>query len=89
MSYSSNIGKLMSSTIELEQEVNTLIENISNEFIPCPSNKQEIEHELIVASRAIGRIYSLALDNMEGYRNQKDEDEEDLKNFVDKGGKII
>ena len=75
MSYSS-IDKLMSSTIDLEQEINTLIENVSNEFIPCPNNKEEIEHELIVASRAIGRIYSLALDNMEGYRNQLQEDEE-------------
>ena len=75
MSYSS-INKLMSSTIDLEQEINTLIENVSNEFIPCPNNKEEIEHELIVASRAIGRIYSLALDNMEGYRNQAQEDAE-------------
>jgi len=75
MSYSS-INKLMSSTIDLEQEINTLIENVSNEFIPCPNNKEEIEHELIVASRAIGRIYSLALDNMEGYRNQVNEDQE-------------
>tara|TARA_B100000242_G_scaffold280221_1_gene239392 strand:- start:724 stop:957 length:234 start_codon:yes stop_codon:yes gene_type:complete len=75
MSYSS-INKLMSTTIDLEQEINTLIENVSNEFIPCPNNKEEIEHELIVASRAIGRIYSLALDNMEGYRNQLKEDEE-------------
>ena len=76
MSYSS-INKLMSSTIDLEQEINTLIENVSNEFIPCPNNKEEIEHELIVASRAIGRIYSLALDNMEGYRNQVNEDQEE------------
>ena len=75
MSYSS-IDKLMSTTIDLEQEINALIENVSNEFIPCPNNKEEIEHELIVASRAIGRIYSLALDNMEGYRNQLKEDQE-------------
>ena len=88
MSYK-QINELVSSTIDLEQEINTLIENVSNEFISCPNNKEEIEHELIVASRAIGRIYSLALDNMEGYRNQKDENEEDLKNFIDKGGKII
>ena len=88
MSYS-NIEKLVSSTIDLEQDLNDLIEGVSNDFIPCPNNKEEIEHELIVASRAIGRIYSLALDNMEGYRNQLQEDEEDLKNFVDKGGKII
>jgi len=74
MSYS-EIDKLVSSTIDLEQEINTLIENVSNEFIPCPNNKEEIEHELIVASRAIGRIYSLALDNMEGYRNQVNEDQ--------------
>jgi hypothetical protein len=76
MSYS-EIDKLVSSTIDLEQEINTLIENVSNEFISCPNNKEEIEHELIVASRAIGRIYNLALDNMEGYRNQVHEDQEE------------
>ena len=68
MSYS-EIEKLMSSTIDLEQELNNLIEGVLNDFIPCPNNKQEIEHELIVASRAISRVYSLALDNMEGYRD--------------------
>ena len=67
----------MSSMIDLEQEINNLIEGVSNDFIPCPNNKEEIEHELIVASRAIGRIYSLALDNMEGYRNQVHEDQEE------------
>ena len=67
----------MSSMIELEQEINNLIEGVSNDFIPCPNNKEEIEHELIVASRAIGRIYSLALDNMEGYSNQVHEDKEE------------
>ena len=77
MSYSSNIDQLMSSMIELEQDLNNLIEGVSNDFIPCPSNKEEIEHELIVASRAISRVYSLALDNMEGYRNQVHEDQEE------------
>lgn len=77
MSYSSNIDLLMSSMIELEQDLNYLIECVSNDFIPCPSNKEEIEHELIVASRAISRVYSLALDNMEGYRNQVHEDQEE------------
>ena len=76
MSYS-NIEKLVSSTIDLEQDLNDLIEGVSNDFIPCLNNKEEIEHELIVASRAIGRIYSLALDNMEGYRNQVSEDQEE------------
>ena len=74
MSYE-QIDRLVSSTIELEQELNNLIENISIGICPCPNNKEEIEHELIVASRAIGRIYSLALDNMEGYRNQVHEDQ--------------
>ena len=76
MSYE-QINKLMSSTINLEQDLNNLIEGVSNDFIPCPNNKEEIKHELIVASRAIGRIYSLALDNMEGYRNQVHEDQEE------------
>ena len=76
MSYS-NIEKLVSSTIDLEQDLNDLIEGVSNDFISCPNNKEEIEHELIVASRAIGRIYSLALGNMEGYRNQVSEDQEE------------
>ena len=44
MSYSSNIDQLMSSMIELEQDLNYLIECVSNDFIPCPSNKEEIEH---------------------------------------------
>ena len=77
MSYSSNIDQLMSSMIELEQDLNNLIEGVSNDFIPCPNNKEEIEHELIVASRAISRVYSLALDNIEGYRNQVHEDQEE------------
>ena len=63
----------MSSTIDLEQNLNNLIENVSNDFIPCPNNKEEIEHELIVASRAISRVYSLALGNMEGYQDQEKE----------------
>ena len=74
MSYNS-IEQLISNTIEVEQDLNDLIEGISNDWIPCPNNKEEIEHELIVASRAVGRIYSLALDNIEGYRKQVEEDE--------------
>ena len=74
MSYNS-IEQLISNTIEVEQDLNDLIEGISNDWIPCPNNKEEIEHELIVASRAVGRIYSLALDNIEGYRKQLEEDE--------------
>ena len=41
MSYS-NIEKLISSTIDLEQDLNDLIEGVSNDFISCPNNKEEI-----------------------------------------------
>jgi uncharacterized protein (UPF0212 family) len=72
MSYS-EIKDLMSNTIGLEEELNNLIEGISIGVVPCPNNKEEIEHELIVASRAISRVYSLALDNTEGYQDQEKE----------------
>ena len=76
MSYK-NVENIFTNTIRLEQDLNNLIEGVSNDFIPCPNNKEEIEHELIVASRAIGRVYSLALDNTEGYHNQVQEDKEE------------
>tara|TARA_B100000085_G_C18476837_1_gene485505 strand:- start:275 stop:463 length:189 start_codon:yes stop_codon:yes gene_type:complete len=58
----SEISDLISSTIDIERELNDLIEGVLNGFISCPNNKEEIEHELIVASRAISRIYTLALE---------------------------
>lgn len=47
----------------IEEHLNDLIEdlNIGNEN--CPNNTEEIEHELITASRAISRVYNLNKEN--------------------------
>tara|TARA_Y100000592_G_C5469019_1_gene318316 strand:+ start:496 stop:723 length:228 start_codon:yes stop_codon:yes gene_type:complete len=63
--------------IEIEDQINSLIEDLTIGAEHCPKNKDEMEHELIVASRAVSRIYSLNVDNMEGYRTQQDRDQEE------------
>lgn len=73
------MNKIFERIIDIEDRINSLIEDLNIEVEYCPKNKEEIEHELIVASRAVGRIYSLNIDNMEGYRDQQEQDrEEDL-----------
>jgi hypothetical protein len=67
------MNKIFERIITIEHELNALIEDLNTETEECPNNKEEIEHELIVASRAISRVYSLALGNMEGYQDQEKE----------------
>jgi hypothetical protein len=63
------MNKIFERIIEVEDQLNSLIEDLNIEVEFCPKNKDEIEHELIVASRAVSRVYSLNIDNMEGYRD--------------------
>jgi len=87
MSYT-EIKEITSKIIDLEQDLNNLIEEVSNDSISYSNNKEEIEHELIVASRAISRAYTLLMDNIEGDQEMRWA-EEDLTNCLDKGGKLI
>ena len=75
MSYNT-IEQLISNTIEIEQDLNDLIEGISSDWIPCPNKKEEIEHELIVASRAVSRVYSLALEDAVTDKQDNDKEED-------------
>ena len=52
--------------MKIEEQLNDLIEDLAIEVEHCPKNKDEIEHELISASRAVGRVYSL---NKENFNN--------------------
>jgi hypothetical protein len=79
------MNKIFERIIDIEEQLNSLIEDLNIEAEHCPNNKDEIEHELIVASRAVGRVYGLNKENF----SEDLHDEENLKNFVDKGGKII
>ena len=79
------MNKIFERVIEIEDQLNNLIEDLNMEAEHCPNNKEEIEHELISASRAVSRVYKLNQKNFcDNYLY-----EENLKNFVDKGGKIV
>jgi len=82
------MNKIFERIIEVEGQLNNLIEDLNMEAEYCPNNKEEIEHELISASRAVGRVYNLNKDNFSN-TNPMNTEEEDLKNSVDRGGKII
>lgn len=71
------MNKIFERIIEIEDQLNSLIEEVGLQIEPCPNNKEEIEQELITASKAVGRIYSLNVDNFEGYRNQQEQDKEE------------
>jgi hypothetical protein len=71
------MNKIFERVIEIEDQLNSLIEDLISEAEHCPKNREEMEHELIVASRAVSRIYSLNVDNMEGYKTQQDRDQEE------------
>lgn len=71
------MNKIFERVIEIEGQLNSLIEDLLIEAEHCPKNRDEIEHELIVASRAVGRVYSLNIDNIEGYRDQQEQDREE------------
>ena len=49
--------------MKIEDQINNLIEDLLIEVEECPNNREEIEHELIVASRAISRVYTLNKEN--------------------------
>ena len=51
--------------MDIEENLNNLIEDLNMEVEECPNNKEEIEHELVVASRAVGRVYNLNKENFE------------------------
>ena len=71
------MNKIFERVIEIEDQLNSLIEDLISEAEHCPKNREEMEHELIVASRAVSLIYSLNVDNMEGYKTQQDRDQEE------------
>tara|TARA_B100001094_G_scaffold57552_1_gene53059 strand:- start:5056 stop:5283 length:228 start_codon:yes stop_codon:yes gene_type:complete len=71
------MNKIFERVMDIEDQLNSLIEDLLIEAEHCPTNKDEIEHELIVASRAVGRVYSLNIDNIEGYRDQQEQDREE------------
>ena len=53
----------------IEEHLNDLIEDITIGIEHCPNNNEEIEHELITASRAVSRVYNL---NKENFNNETD-----------------
>ena len=52
----------------IEKHLNDLIEDLNLGYESCPNNKEEIEHELITASRSVGRVYNL---NRENFTNEQ------------------
>jgi uncharacterized protein (UPF0212 family) len=72
------MNKIFERVIAIEDQLNILIEEVNMGIEKCPNNKEEIEHELIGASRAISRIYTL---NKENYSDAH------IKKYLDKDGK--
>ena len=64
------MNKIFERVIDIEHQLNSLIEDLLIEEEHCPKNRDEIEHELIVASRAVGRVYNLNIENIEGDKDQ-------------------
>ena len=64
------MNKIFERVIEIEHQLNSLIEDLLIEAEYCPKNRDEIGHELIVASRAVGRVYGLNIENIEGNKDQ-------------------
>ena len=57
------MNKIFERIITIEHGLNSLIEDLNMEAEECPNNKEEIEHELIVASRAVSRVFILNKEN--------------------------
>jgi|TARA_R100001594_G_scaffold147001_2_gene199295 hypothetical protein len=57
------MNQIFDRIMKIEDQINSLIEDLLLEVENCPKNKDEIEHELIVASRAISRVYTLNKEN--------------------------
>ena len=59
------MNEIFDRILKIEDQLNNLIEDLNIEAEYCPNNKEEIEHELISASRAVGRVYNLNKENFE------------------------
>jgi len=57
------MNQIFERIITIEHGLNSLIEDLNMEVEECPNNKEEIEHELIVASRAVSRVFILNKEN--------------------------
>jgi len=57
------MNQIFERVMKIEDQINNLIEDLLLEVEQCPNNREEIEHELIVASRAISRVYTLNKEN--------------------------
>ena len=57
------MNQIFERIITIEHGLNSLIEDLNMEAEECPNNKEEIEHELIVASRAVSRVFILNKEN--------------------------
>ena len=57
------MNQIFDRIMKIEDQINGLIEDLLLEIEECPINREEIEHELIVASRAISRVYQLNKEN--------------------------
>ncbi len=68
------MNKIYERIIELEDQLNELIEDINTDVEPCPENKEEIEHELICASRCVSRVYVLNKANIKYFYNLEKND---------------
>jgi uncharacterized protein (UPF0212 family) len=63
------MNKIFERIMVIEEHLNDLIEDITIGIEHCPNNAEEIEHELISASRAVSRVYNL---NKENFNNETD-----------------
>ena len=72
------MNKIFERIITIEHGLNSLIEDLNMEAEECPNNKEEIEHELIVASRCVSRVYLL---------NKENFSDTHIKKYLDKDGK--
>lgn len=57
------MNQIFDRIMKIEDQINNLIEDLLIEVEQCPNNREEIEHELIVASKAISRVYALNKEN--------------------------
>jgi len=57
------MNKIFERIMVIEEHLNDLIEDLNIGIENCPNNKEEIEHELISASRAVSRVYNLNKEN--------------------------
>jgi hypothetical protein len=64
------MNKIFERIISIEHELNSLIEEVGLGLESCPNNKEEIEHELICASRCISRVFTLNKANFKGIKKK-------------------